>query len=87
MGYYQACERLDETVLAPVGEKVAGKIRTRFEDAIAFVVRPRLSWISLSGSQFQKQIDGRKLDGGEAALVVCLSILISEKMVCKQETL
>lgn len=38
VGYYQACERIDDTALAPVGEKVAGKIRTMFEDAMAFVV-------------------------------------------------
>ena len=49
VGYYQACERLDETALAPVGERVAGKIREQFKDAIAFVV----SWASyrLSTSQ------------------------------------
>lgn len=39
MGYYQACERVDDTALAPVGEKVAGKIRDGFKDAVAFVVR------------------------------------------------
>jgi len=38
VGYYQACERIDDTALAPVGEKVAGKIRAMFEDAMAFVV-------------------------------------------------
>ena len=38
VGYYQACERLDDTALSPVGEKVASKIKTQFEDAIAFVV-------------------------------------------------
>lgn len=38
VGYYQACERLDDTALAPVGEKVASKIKGIFEDAIAFVV-------------------------------------------------
>jgi len=39
VGYYQACERLDDTALAPVGEKVAGKVKATFEDAVAFVVR------------------------------------------------
>ncbi|KAF8895190.1 hypothetical protein BD779DRAFT_1498023 [Infundibulicybe gibba] len=38
VGYYQACERLDDTALAPVGEKVAGIIRNGFSDAIAFVL-------------------------------------------------
>ena len=38
VGYYQACERLDDTALAPVGEKVASKIKAQFDDAIAFVV-------------------------------------------------
>ncbi|TFK39050.1 hypothetical protein BDQ12DRAFT_682936 [Crucibulum laeve] len=38
VGYYQACERLDETALAPVGERVAGKVKAGFEDAIAFVI-------------------------------------------------
>jgi hypothetical protein len=48
VGYYQACERLDDTALAPVGEKVAGKVKQGFMDAIAFVVSPfsalQLSW-------------------------------------------
>lgn len=39
VGYYQACERLDDTALAPVGEKVAGKVKEHFKDAVAFVVR------------------------------------------------
>jgi ER membrane protein complex subunit 8/9 len=39
IGYYQACERTDDTVLAPVGERVAGKLREQFKDAVAFVVR------------------------------------------------
>lgn len=38
VGYYQACERLDDTALAPVGERIAGKVRETFSDAIAFVV-------------------------------------------------
>ncbi|KAH8825329.1 hypothetical protein DL96DRAFT_1612808 [Flagelloscypha sp. PMI_526] len=37
VGYYQASERLDATALAPVGEKVASKIKSSFGDAIAFV--------------------------------------------------
>ena len=39
MGYYQASERLDDTSLVPVGERVAGKVKAGFKDAIAFVVR------------------------------------------------
>jgi hypothetical protein len=38
VGYYQACERLVDTALAPVGEKVASKIKAQFYDAIALVV-------------------------------------------------
>lgn len=38
VGYYQACERLDDTALAPVGERVVGKLQEQFKDAIAFVV-------------------------------------------------
>ncbi|KAF8158536.1 hypothetical protein B0H34DRAFT_463374 [Crassisporium funariophilum] len=38
VGYYQACERVDETALAPVGEKVASKIKAKFADAVAFVI-------------------------------------------------
>lgn len=45
VGYYQACERIDDNALAPVGERVASKIHEQFEDAIAFVVR---SWDILS---------------------------------------
>ncbi|KAF8968994.1 hypothetical protein BDZ97DRAFT_301525 [Flammula alnicola] len=38
VGYYQACERLDDTSLAPVGERVASLIKAGFEDAVAFVI-------------------------------------------------
>jgi len=38
VGYYQACERLDDTALAPVGEKVAGRVKAAFGDAVAFVI-------------------------------------------------
>ncbi|KAH7885262.1 hypothetical protein F5I97DRAFT_1937511 [Phlebopus sp. FC_14] len=38
VGYYQACERLDDTALAPVGERVAQRIKDQFSDAIAFVI-------------------------------------------------
>ncbi|KAF5391218.1 hypothetical protein D9757_003055 [Collybiopsis confluens] len=38
VGYYQACERLDDTALAPVGEKVASRIKEGFGDAVAFVI-------------------------------------------------
>ncbi|KAF9241173.1 Metallo-dependent hydrolase [Melanogaster broomeanus] len=38
VGYYQACERIDDTALAPVGERVAGQLRSQFSDAIAFVI-------------------------------------------------
>ncbi|KAJ7630327.1 hypothetical protein FB45DRAFT_1027566 [Roridomyces roridus] len=38
VGYYQACERVDDTALAPVGERVAEKIKSGFKDAVAFVI-------------------------------------------------
>ncbi|KAG9315756.1 hypothetical protein JVU11DRAFT_3405 [Chiua virens] len=38
VGYYQACERIDDTALTPVGERVAEQIRSQFSDAIAFVI-------------------------------------------------
>ncbi|KAI5896896.1 UPF0172-domain-containing protein [Schizophyllum commune H4-8] len=38
VGYYQACERLDDTALTPVGEKVARRIRDSFANAAAFVI-------------------------------------------------
>ncbi|KAH7919243.1 UPF0172-domain-containing protein [Leucogyrophana mollusca] len=38
VGYYQACERLDDTALAPVGEKVAEELRQQFKEVIAFVI-------------------------------------------------
>lgn len=38
VGYYQATERLHDNALSPTGEKVVGKIREWFQDAIAFVV-------------------------------------------------
>lgn len=40
VGYYQACERLDDTALAPVGEKIATRIKQTCPNAVAFVVRP-----------------------------------------------
>lgn len=39
VGYYQATERLDDRALAPVGERVASKIKENFHDAFALVVR------------------------------------------------
>lgn len=42
VGYYQASERVDDTTLAPVGERVAGTVKQGFSKAIAFVVRLRL---------------------------------------------
>ncbi|KAJ4474487.1 hypothetical protein J3R30DRAFT_3707418 [Lentinula aciculospora] len=38
VGYYQACERLDDTALAPVGERVASKLKQDFADAVALVI-------------------------------------------------
>ncbi|KAF8133807.1 Metallo-dependent hydrolase [Boletus edulis] len=38
VGYYQACERMDDTALAPVGERVAEQIRSQFDHAITFVI-------------------------------------------------
>ncbi|KAJ6525294.1 hypothetical protein DFH09DRAFT_996214 [Mycena vulgaris] len=38
VGYYQACDRIDDTALAPVGERVSGKIKDGFKDAIALVI-------------------------------------------------
>ncbi|KAI5122254.1 hypothetical protein M0805_007119 [Coniferiporia weirii] len=38
VGYYQASEYLDDTALAPVGEKVAETIKKSFSQAVAFVV-------------------------------------------------
>ncbi|TFK69556.1 UPF0172-domain-containing protein [Pluteus cervinus] len=38
VAYYQASERLDDTALAPVGEKVASKIKDGFPQAVAFVL-------------------------------------------------
>ncbi|KAL1722838.1 hypothetical protein EV715DRAFT_286883 [Schizophyllum commune] len=38
VGYYQACERLDDTTLTPVGEKVARRIRDSCANAAAFVI-------------------------------------------------
>ncbi|KAF5384169.1 hypothetical protein D9615_003164 [Tricholomella constricta] len=38
VGYYQASDRLNDTSLVPVGEKVVGKIKAGFSDAVAFVI-------------------------------------------------
>ncbi|TRM64182.1 hypothetical protein BD626DRAFT_494066 [Schizophyllum amplum] len=38
VGYYQACERLEDTGLAPVGEKIARKIKAEFANAVALVI-------------------------------------------------
>ena len=43
VGYYQACERVDDASLAPIGERVASKIKAGFDDAVAFVVRALVS--------------------------------------------
>ncbi|KAJ7796175.1 hypothetical protein B0H14DRAFT_2916229 [Mycena olivaceomarginata] len=38
VGYYQACERVDDAALAPVGERVAGKLKHGFNNAVALVI-------------------------------------------------
>ncbi|KAH7908832.1 Metallo-dependent hydrolase [Hygrophoropsis aurantiaca] len=38
VGYYQASDRVDDTALAPVGEKVVSELREQFKEAIAFVI-------------------------------------------------
>ncbi|EKM79110.1 hypothetical protein AGABI1DRAFT_113731 [Agaricus bisporus var. burnettii JB137-S8] len=38
VGYYQACERPEDTTLFPVGEKIASRIKQGFNHAIAFVL-------------------------------------------------
>ncbi|KAF8258506.1 hypothetical protein EI94DRAFT_1754520 [Lactarius quietus] len=38
VGYYQAPERLDDTTLSPVGERVACKIKESFETPVALVI-------------------------------------------------
>lgn len=73
MGYYQACERLDDTALAPVGERVAQKIRDQFNDAVAFVVSI-LIVICITEKLtkcLRLKIDGDKLGTGDPALIVC----------------
>ncbi|KAF9453105.1 UPF0172-domain-containing protein [Macrolepiota fuliginosa MF-IS2] len=38
VGYYQACERSEDTSLFPVGEKIASRIKQKFNGAVAFVL-------------------------------------------------
>lgn len=38
VGYYQACERSEDTSLFPVGEKIVTRIKQKFNKAVAFVV-------------------------------------------------
>ncbi|TDL23412.1 UPF0172-domain-containing protein [Rickenella mellea] len=38
VGYYQASERVDDTTLVPVGERVAEAVRKSFPQTVAFVV-------------------------------------------------
>ncbi|KAF7298877.1 MPN domain-containing protein [Mycena indigotica] len=38
VGYYQACERVEDKSLAPVGERVASKLQEGFKNTVAFVV-------------------------------------------------
>ncbi|KAK0443551.1 hypothetical protein EV421DRAFT_1890755 [Armillaria borealis] len=38
VGYYQASEWIDDTALAPVGEKIASKVKEGFGAAVAFVI-------------------------------------------------
>ncbi|KIM89029.1 hypothetical protein PILCRDRAFT_61464 [Piloderma croceum F 1598] len=63
VGYYQACERLEDTSLAPVGEKVAEKLREQFKDAIAFVIDGRDL--------------GENLRSGKASLIPYLPLQLS----------
>jgi len=38
VGYYQACERSEDTSLFPVGEKIVTRIKQKFNNAVAFVL-------------------------------------------------
>lgn len=80
VGYYQACERLDETALAPVGERVATKIKEQFGDAVALVVC-HIFHFDFTKLSAMLQLDGRdlgeRLKDGEASLIV--STLCSSK--------
>lgn len=38
VGYYQACERAEDTSLFPTGEKIATRIKQGFDKAVAFVL-------------------------------------------------
>jgi guanine deaminase len=82
VGYYQACERLDDIALAPVGERVAQKIRDQFNDAVAFVVSILI--VTCTTEKLMKchrlQIDGDKLGTGDPALIVCSLTLIHPRI-------
>ncbi|KAI0300677.1 hypothetical protein B0F90DRAFT_1629384 [Multifurca ochricompacta] len=41
VGYYQAPERVGDTTLSPVGERVTSKIKETFPTPLAIVVSPR----------------------------------------------
>jgi ER membrane protein complex subunit 8/9 len=49
VGYYQACERQDDSALGPVGERIASKIKQSFEQAIALVVRAIVILLIIQG--------------------------------------
>jgi hypothetical protein len=72
VGYYQAPERLGDTTLSPVGERVACKIKESFETPVALVV----SFMSLFSPanvvvHLFPQVNGSKLnDENGGALVV-----------------
>jgi hypothetical protein len=38
VGYYHASDKVNDTTLPPVGEKIMGWIRAQFSQAVAFVV-------------------------------------------------
>lgn len=80
VGYYQACERTDDTALAPVGERVAEKIRSQFNDAIAFVVES--SFHVVSPISRCCQIDGDLLGSSDAALIVSLVRSLRHRFPC-----
>jgi hypothetical protein len=74
VAYYQAQRNVGDVGLGPVGEKLLGKLREQFKDAIGFVVRLLRFWFPVCEpyvpTSALSQIDGEDFGTDSAALNV-----------------
>ncbi len=81
VGYYQASERIDDTALAPVGQKIASKVKEGFGAAVAFVVRVYF----LAHIAFSAMISRSTATSWEQAMLPSSCVLFSSDYVLRRD--